>query len=124
MKRRMARKLSGSTESGGHPDPESDGSLAPAGGGSARRDHRAKTDDWLVHMVGLLAVAVGTALVMGVVRRETGTAVLGTLAVGAALAFAGIDFWYGVRGVIRPVYFADGIIELGWVGLLGLTRRV
>jgi hypothetical protein len=82
-----------------------------------------KVEDWLVHTVGLLATAIGITLGVGVLRREAGTTALVTLSICSALAFAGIDLWYGLRGVIRPIYLADGVIELGWIILVGLTRR-
>jgi hypothetical protein len=81
-----------------------------------------KTDDWLVHMVGLLAIAIGLTLGIAVARGETGTATLLSLAVTAALAFAGVDLWYGLGGGISPIYLADAVIELGWIALLGMTR--
>jgi hypothetical protein len=77
-----------------------------------------KVDHWLVRTVGLLAAAIGITLLVGVRRQETRTAALGTLAVSSALAFAAIDFWYGLRGVISPIYLADGVIELGFVILV------
>ena len=45
------------------------------------------------------------------------------LAAGGALAFAGIDLWYGLAGQIRPVYLADAVLELGFVAALAGTRR-
>jgi hypothetical protein len=74
-----------------------------------------KTDHWLVRTVGLLAAAIGLALLAGARRRETGTTTLPTLALSSALAFAAVDVWYGLRGVISPIYLADGVIQLGWV---------
>ena len=76
-----------------------------------------KVDDWLVRTVGLPAAAIGITLLVGVRRRETPTATLGILALSSALAFAAIDFWYGLRGVISPIYLADGVVELGWIAL-------
>lgn len=79
-----------------------------------------KTDDWLVHMVGVLAAVIGTTLLYGA-RRPDGTVVL--LAVLAALGFAAIDLVYGLSGVIRPIYLADAVVELGLAGAVLAARR-
>jgi hypothetical protein len=83
-----------------------------------------KVDDWLVHMVGLLATAIGIALVVAPLRGEARTVTAVVLAVGSALAFAAIDLWYGLGGRISPIYLADAVVELGWLVLLGLTRSI
>jgi hypothetical protein len=82
-----------------------------------------KADEWLVHMVGLLAGVIGVTLVLAVLRVGSRSAELLTLAIGSALAFAGIDLWYGLSGRISPVYLADATVEIGWIILLGLTSR-
>jgi ABC-type branched-subunit amino acid transport system permease subunit len=79
-----------------------------------------KTDDWLVHMVGLLAAVIGAALGLAVARDRQGTPEVAVLAAGAALAFAAIDFWYVLNGTISPIYLADALVEL--VLLVGLAR--
>jgi ABC-type branched-subunit amino acid transport system permease subunit len=81
-----------------------------------------KVDDWLVHMVGLLAAAIGIALGIAALRGEARTLTAIGLAAGSALAFAGIDLWYGFGGRISPIYLADAVAEPGWLLLLGLTR--
>jgi ABC-type branched-subunit amino acid transport system permease subunit len=81
-----------------------------------------KADDWLVHTVGLLATAIGIVLGIAALRGEARTLTAVSLAVGSALAFAGIDLYYGVGGRIPPIYLADAVIEFGWLLLLGLTR--
>ena len=83
----------------------------------------AKTDDWLVHMVGLLAAAIGISLGTAVLRSQTQSATATTLAAASALAFAGIDLWYGLTGRISPIYLADAVVELGFVVMLALTRQ-
>jgi hypothetical protein len=80
-----------------------------------------KTDDWLVHMVGLLAAAIGIALGAAVRRAEIGAAI-GVLAISSALAFAAIDLWYGLSGRISAIYFADAMVQL-LVILLLMTKR-
>lgn len=79
-----------------------------------------KTDDWLVHMVGVLAAIIGATLLYGA-RRPDGAVVL--LAVLAALGFAAIDLVYGLTGVIRPVYLADAAVELALAGAVLAARR-
>jgi ABC-type branched-subunit amino acid transport system permease subunit len=81
-----------------------------------------KVDDWLVHTVGLLAGAIGITLGIAALRGEARTLTAVSLAVGSALAFAGIDLYYGVGGRIPPIYLADAVVEFGWLLLLGLTR--
>lgn len=81
-----------------------------------------KTDDWLVHMVGLLAAAIGIALGVAVRRAEVGAAI-GVLAISSALAFAAIDLWYGLSGRISAIYFADAIVQLFLVILLLMAKR-
>jgi len=81
-----------------------------------------KTDDWLVHMVGLLAAAIGLSLGTAVLRDEANHPVVGTLAVTGALAFAAIDLWYGFSGRIPPIYLADAAVQLILVVLLLWTR--
>jgi hypothetical protein len=78
-----------------------------------------KTDDWLVHMVGLLAVAIGAGLGVAVARNRARTLEVTVLAAAAALAFAGIDLWYSLSGQIRLIYLADAAVEL--VLLAGLA---
>jgi hypothetical protein len=82
-----------------------------------------KVDEWLVHTVGLLAVAIGAALAVAAARDRARAPETVVLAVGSALAFAGIDLWYGLGGRIPPVYLADAAVELGFVAGLVLTRR-
>jgi hypothetical protein len=80
-----------------------------------------KADDWLVHMVGLLAVAIGAALGAAAARNSVRTPEVTTLAGAAAVAFAGIDLWYGLSGQIRPIYLADAAVELAILAGLALT---
>jgi hypothetical protein len=82
-----------------------------------------KADEWLVHTVGLLAVAIGAALAMAVARDRSRAPDSIVLAAGSALAFAAIDLWYGLSGRIPPIYLADAAVELGFIAGLVLTRR-
>ena len=82
-----------------------------------------KVDDWLVRMVGLLAATIGTTLLVAALRRREELAIV-VLAVGSALAFAGVDTWYGLSGRIAPVYLADAVVELGFIAVLAATSRV
>jgi hypothetical protein len=84
-----------------------------------------KTDLWLVDTVGLLVAVIGGVLLVAALRRRV-TAEVGLLAVGAALALAGIDVVFVSREVIRPVYLADAAVELAlvaWWGVGWFTRR-
>jgi hypothetical protein len=80
-----------------------------------------KTDDWLVHMVGLLALVIGAVLGLAVVRAHVRTAEITALAAGAAFAFAAIDLWYGLSGRISTVYLADAAIEGVFLVVIGAT---
>lgn len=76
-----------------------------------------KVDDWLVRMVGLLVVVIGTTLLVAVTRgREDGVVLV--LAVGSALAFTAVDVWYALSRVISPIYLADAVVEVVLVALL------
>jgi hypothetical protein len=78
-----------------------------------------KTDDWLVHTVGVLAAAIGVALLAGA-RRAAVTAETIVLACAAAIAFAGIDVFYTQNGTINQIYLADAAVQ----GLLVLAILV
>ena len=79
-----------------------------------------KTDDWLVHMVGLLAVAVASALWPRRGDRPEVLARVRLLALAAAAAFLAIDVVYAFRGVISEIYLVDAVIEVGF--LMSLAR--
>ena len=80
-----------------------------------------KTDDWLVHMVGLLAAVIGLTLLHASWHGMTRT--IAVLAIGSALAFTAIDVWYVVSGVISPIYLGDAVVELGLVAALLMMTR-
>jgi ABC-type dipeptide/oligopeptide/nickel transport system permease subunit len=83
-----------------------------------------KTDDWLVHMVGLLAAVIGAALGTAAAYDRARAAEVMALAVGSALAFAGIDLWYGLHGRISPIYLADSVVQVALIIVLGATWRI
>jgi hypothetical protein len=68
-----------------------------------------KTDDWLVHMVGLLTVAI--ALTIWPRGGRVATPVR-TLAVSAAASYLVIDVVYATLGVIAPIYLLDAVAEV------------
>jgi energy-converting hydrogenase Eha subunit E len=73
-----------------------------------------KVDDWLVRMVGLLASVIGATLTLAAWRRNRNLEVV-SLAAGSAVAFAGVDLWYALRGRISPIYLADAVVEVGFL---------
>lgn len=79
-----------------------------------------KTDDWLVHMVGVLAAVIGVTLLVGL-RRPRGAVT--TLAVLAALGFAAIDIVYTWNGTIRPIYLGDAVVELALAAAVLVSSR-
>src|SRR5215217_5565456 len=70
-----------------------------------------KTDDWLVKTVGVLVAVIGLVLILAGLRGQFASEVV-ILAVGTALALAGIDVWYVARRVISRVYLLDAVLEL------------
>ncbi len=70
-----------------------------------------KTDDWLVHMVGLLAATIGVTLRVGA-REEKPSGTMVLLAVLSAASFTAIDVVYALRGVISKVYLLDAALEV------------
>ena len=73
-----------------------------------------KTDVWLVHMVGALAVAIGVTILVGArgrgiekkIRRE-----IVFLSAVSAIAFAAIDVIYVLNQTLRLIYLGDDAIE-------------
>lgn len=83
-----------------------------------------KVDDWLVYMVGLLAVSIGLTLCVGArAARPAGAIVL--LAVLTAVSFAAVDVRFALAGRIWPVYLLDaaGEVVLLLALALGWQRR-
>jgi hypothetical protein len=70
----------------------------------------AKTDLWLVYTVGCLVMAIGATLLLAAIRPRITPEVI-TLATASAVALAGIDVVFVVRGVISWVYLLDAVAE-------------
>lgn len=71
-----------------------------------------KTDDWLVHMVGLLTAAIAVTIWPRAGRVATP---VHTLAVWAAASYLVIDVVYAALGVISPIYLLDAAGELAFI---------
>ena len=82
-----------------------------------------KFDDWLVHMVGLLAAAIGIVLGSATLRNRVRSPEVVLLAATSAAAFAVIDLRYGLTGRISPIYLADAAVQVCLIAGLALTRR-
>jgi hypothetical protein len=82
-----------------------------------------KIDDWLVHMVGLLAAAIGVVLGVATARHRVRSPEVVLLAASSAAAFAAIDLRYGLTGHISPVYLADAGVQVCLIAGLLFTRR-
>ena len=81
-----------------------------------------KVDDWLVHMVGLLAATIGVTLwVAARERRPPGAAIL--LAVLSAASFAAIDLRYALAGRISRIYLLDAAAEVALILALAMAWR-
>lgn len=76
-----------------------------------------KTDDWLVHTVGLLLAVIGAVLLAALARR-TAYGLIVVLAIGTALALAAIDVVHVLDGTIARIYLLDAAIEAAFVALL------
>ena len=70
-----------------------------------------KTDYWLVHMVALLAIAIGIAIGIAAWRRSVTTETI-VLSILAAASFATIDIVYALSGTISRIYLADAGVEI------------
>jgi hypothetical protein len=81
----------------------------------------AKTDLWLVYLVGALVSAIGLGLLVAAVSGRV-TLEVAVIAVGSALAFAGIDIVFVTRGVISWVYLLDAAAELGLISWWAMTH--
>jgi hypothetical protein len=74
----------------------------------------AKTDLWLVYMVGCLVMVIGIALLTGVVSgRITRETIV--LALGTSNVLAAIDLVFVFRGVISWVYLLDALAQGGLI---------
>src|SRR4051794_7734593 len=75
-----------------------------------------KTDHWLVRTVGLLAAAIGIALLAGA-RRERPTSETLVLSATSATAFAIVDLVYPLTRRISAIYLADAVPQLAFIAL-------
>lgn len=80
-----------------------------------------KRDYWLVRTVGLLAAAIGAALLVSA-REERPSPEAAALAVGAGVSFAAVDVVYAARRTISPVYLGDAAVHL-LLALAAVRRR-
>jgi hypothetical protein len=58
-----------------------------------------------------------------VLRGQTGSALVGTLALTSAMSFAAVDLWYWLGGRISPIYLTDAAVQIGTIGILAWPRR-
>ncbi|HEX7002573.1 MAG TPA: hypothetical protein VF168_00090 [Trueperaceae bacterium] len=81
-----------------------------------------KTDKWLVRTVGALAAAIGGGLLQagrkGHLPRD-----LRTVARLAAVGFVAVEVPTALRGRISPIYLADALVELGFIGAHAWAAR-
>jgi hypothetical protein len=73
-----------------------------------------KTDLWLVYTIGCLVAVIGTALLVSAWSGRM-TPEVAVLAVGSAVALAGIDVVFVLRGVISWVYLLDAAAQGGLI---------
>ncbi len=80
-----------------------------------------KLEHWLVHTVSLLAIVIGTSLIAAARSGDVAVSIK-VLAVGTAVAFASMDFFYVSVGRISAVYLLDAAAELAFA--LGIVIAV
>lgn len=82
-----------------------------------------KLEHWLVHTVSLLALAIGASLAAAARTGEAAMSIR-VLALGTAVAFASMDFFYVSVGRISAVYLLDGVAELAFASgiVIALVR--
>jgi hypothetical protein len=74
-----------------------------------------KTDLWLVKTVGIILAVIGAVLIYAQINADIHTSII-MLAVGSALSLVIVEFVYVTKRVISPVYLADAVIELIFIG--------
>lgn len=80
-----------------------------------------KADLWLVKTVGGLVGVVGSALLLGGLRRRV-TPELTLLGAGSAAALGAIESVYAYRRRISPVYLADALVEAALLAAWATAR--
>jgi len=74
-----------------------------------------KTDLWLVKTVGIVLAVIGLVLIVAQIQVEINTSII-LLAIGSALSLALVEFIYVAKRVISPIYLADAVVELIFIG--------
>jgi hypothetical protein len=78
-----------------------------------------KTDFWLVQMVGLLAVSIGSTMALALMEDEDDESLaLVGLSTMAAASFAAIDVVHVARRRISPIYLLDAVAEVALLALV------
>jgi hypothetical protein len=70
-----------------------------------------KTDLWLVKTIGAIITAIACVLIFAYANNELSDAIK-LLSILSAAAFAIVDFYYPLKGVISKVYMIDGVIQI------------
>jgi len=70
-----------------------------------------KTDLWLVQIVAVLVLLIGVVIALATLRQNQSPEVI-VLAMGAAVAFAGVDIVFHAQRIIPRIYLADAAIQL------------
>lgn len=82
-----------------------------------------KLEHWLVYTVSLLVLVIGTSLAAAARTGEAAVSIR-VLALGTAVAFATMDFFYVSVGRIPAVYLLDGVAEIAFaLGIVIATVR-
>ena len=78
-----------------------------------------KTDLWLVRTVGILILLIACTLFLGASQAVISPETI-LLSLGSAICLAGVDVYYVMRAVIRPMYLLDATTEIGIAILLAV----
>jgi hypothetical protein len=74
-----------------------------------------KTDLWLVKTVGIILALIGLVLIVAQLQAEISNSII-ILAIGSALSLALVEMIYVAKRVISPIYLADAVVELIFIG--------
>lgn len=77
---------------------------------------------WLVRTVAGLLLVAGLVLLLAGLRQRVSVDVR-LLGMGFALVLALVDLFYVADGTIRPVFLADAVVELLFLGGWAIARR-
>jgi hypothetical protein len=73
-----------------------------------------KTDLWLVKTVGVLLIVIGSGLILAGMKQQCGPGLI-LIGMGSAAGLIAIELVYVFKRVISPIYWADAMVEAGFI---------